>query len=58
MKCLDELIYKALRNNKKVSLFLCRDIEGGFGIKINGKVVQRNLAWECFEIELEEGERK
>jgi len=50
----DELIFKALRQRKKVSLFLCKDEEGGFGIKIEGKVIARNFPWECFEIEVED----
>ena len=54
MKYLDELIFDALRKRKKVELFLCKDEEGGFGIKIDKKVVSRNNAWEVFEIELEQ----
>jgi len=53
---LDEIIYKALRQRKKVELYLCRDVEGGFGIKIDGKIVSRNHAWESFEVELTEEE--
>ncbi len=53
MKYLDELIHKALRSRKKVTLFLCKDEEGGFGIKIDGKIVSRNNAWEVFEFELD-----
>lgn len=52
MKTYDDLIYEALRKRKKVSLFLCKDIEGGFGIKIDGKQLVRNLPWECFEMEV------
>jgi len=58
MKTLDEIIYKALRQRKKVELYLCRDLEGGFGIKIDGKIISRNQAWEIFEEELTEAERK
>jgi len=46
---LDSEIFKALRENKEVKLFLCKDEEGGFGIKINGGEVCRNMAWEVFE---------
>ena len=37
----------------KVTLFECKDKEGGFGIKIDGVEVVRNLAWETFEYDLE-----
>lgn len=46
---LDSEIFKALRENKKVKLFLCKDEEGGFGIKINDREVARNQPWEIFE---------
>jgi hypothetical protein len=49
---LDDIIFRALRKRKKVTLFLCKDIEGGFGIRIDGTEVERNLAWESFEIEV------
>ena len=51
---LDTLIIESLEDRKKVSLFLCRDAEGGFGIKIDGKIIVRNLAWEVFEYNLED----
>jgi len=50
---LDSEIFKALRQNKEVKLFLCKDIEGGFGIKINGREVCRNQPWEVFEYKFE-----
>ena len=53
-KYLDELVCNSLVSRKKVTLFLCKDKEGGFGIKINGKIVCRNLAWESLEYPLEE----
>ena len=53
-KCFDDLVYKSLRQNKKVTLFLCKDEEGGFGVKIDGKVVGRNFAWEVFEYPLQD----
>jgi len=52
-KSLDEVIGRALIKNMKVTLFMCKDEEGGFGIKINGDVIIRNLAWETFEYDLE-----
>jgi hypothetical protein len=51
---LDEVIVRALRKRMNVTLFLCKDEEGGFGFKINGKVICRNMAWECFEYKLED----
>ena len=54
IKYLDELIIRALESRKKVTLFLCKDEEGGFGIKINGKIICRNMPWESFEYSLEE----
>ena len=51
---LDSEIFKALRQNKEVKLFLCKDEQGGFGIKIDGKEVIRNEAWEVFEHKFEE----
>ena len=54
IKYLDELIVRALESRKKVALFLCKDEEGGFGIKIDGKVICRNMPWEVFEYELED----
>ena len=53
-KYLDELIMRALDSKKEVKLFLCKDEEGGFGVKIDGKQVCRNMAWECFEYPMEE----
>ena len=50
---LDTLVYEALRKRKEIKLFLCKDEEGGFGVRIDGKEVARNLAWECFECEVE-----
>ena len=50
---LDALIHEALRKKRKVSLFLCKDEEGGFGIKIDGIEVDRNFAWEIFEAEMD-----
>lgn len=52
-KYLDQLIDKSLRQRKKVELYLCKNEEGGFGIKIDGKIVGRNFAWEVFEIEID-----
>jgi len=52
-KYLDEVIGRALRRNMKVTLFLCKDKEGGFGVKINDRIIVRNLAWETFEYDLE-----
>ena len=46
---IDAVIYIALKKRKKVSLFLCRDEEGGFGVKIDGKMIGRNFPWEVFE---------
>lgn len=51
---LDELIIKALESRKKVTIFLCKDEEGGFGIKIDGKIVCRNMCWEVFEYKLDD----
>ena len=51
---LDEVIVRALRKRMKVTLFECKDKEGGLGIKINGKEVFRNLGWEAFEYEMDE----
>ena len=48
---LDSIIYYALKKRMKVELFLCRDEEGGFGVKINGKHISRNHPWETFEYE-------
>lgn len=53
-KYFDDLVYEALRKRKKVELFLCKDEEGGFGVKIEGKVVGRNFPWEVFEYPLQE----
>lgn len=53
-KFMDDVIYRALMKRHKVELFLCRDEEGGFGIKINGKIAFRNLPFELFENELED----
>ena len=50
---LDDIIFKALKKRKKVELYLCKGIEGGFGIKINKKIIVKNMAWECFEEEIE-----
>lgn len=50
----DQIIYDALRKRKKVELFLCKDEEMGFGIKIDGKQFMRNLAWESFEYPVDE----
>ncbi len=55
---LDDLIYNAFLKRKKVELYLCRGVEGGFGIKIDGKIVAKNLAWECFEEEILKRELK
>jgi len=52
-KYLDTEIMKALDRKQKVTLYLCRNIEGGFGIKIDGKIIARNMAWENFEYPLE-----
>jgi hypothetical protein len=57
-KWLDQFIWIALTKRKKVELYLCTDEEGGFGIKINGKIVSRNQAWEAFEVELSEKEKE
>jgi len=57
IKYLDQAIFEALRKRMKVELFLCKDVDGGFGIKINGKVISRNQPWEVFENELNEKEK-
>jgi len=54
LKYYDDLISRALSQKKKVTLFLCRDEEGGFGIKFDGKVIGRNFPWEIFEFEIDE----
>ena len=54
MVYLDTIIYKALRKRMKVELFLCKDEEGGFGIKVDGKIISRNHPWEIFEYEEDE----
>ena len=51
---LDSEIFKALRQNKDVRLFLCKDEEQGFGVKIDGREVCRNMAWEIFECKFSE----
>ena len=53
-KFMDDVIQGALMKRRKVELFICRDEEGGFGIKIDGKIAFRNLPWESFEVELED----
>jgi len=53
-KYLDGIIYEALCKRKEIKLFLCRNEEGGFGIKVDGKIVVRNLAWEWLEVDMEE----
>lgn len=53
-KYLDEVIMTALMKRKKVTLFLCKDREQGFGIKIDNKIIARNLAWESFEYPMED----
>jgi len=53
-KYIDDLIYEALRKRKKVTLFLCKDEEGGFGVRIDGKIIGRNFAWETFEYPIDE----
>ncbi len=53
-KYVDQIIYTALMKRKKVELYLCRDVEGGFGIKIDGKIIMRNFAWETFEYDIKE----
>ena len=53
-KYLDSIIVEALEKKKKVSLFICNDEEGGFGVKINGKIIANHLAWEVFEYDAEE----
>lgn len=50
---LDDIIHKSLKQRKKVELYLCRR-EGGFGVKIDGKIIARELPWESFEFEMEE----
>jgi hypothetical protein len=50
---LDEVVSRALRRKMKVTLFLCKDKEGGFGIKINNHIIIRNLVWENLEYDLE-----
>ena len=52
-KWMDDVIYNALMKRKKVELFLCRDSEGGYGIKVEGKIAFRNLPCEMFDTELE-----
>ena len=54
IKWLDFVIAGALMQRKKVELYLCSGVEGGFGIKVDGKIFARNLAWECFEEEIKE----
>ena len=51
---LDLEIFNALMSRKEVKLFLCKDEESGFGVKINGKEVCRNMAWEVFEYKFSE----
>ena len=51
---LDDIIFKTLKKRKKVELYLCKGIEGGFGIRIDGKIIVRNMAWECFEEEIQQ----
>ena len=51
-KYLDDIIFKALNQRKEVELYLCKGTEGGYGIKINGKIISRNRAWEDFEEEI------
>ena len=55
---LDNVIHKALKRRKKVELFLCNSVEGGFGIKIDGKIIERNIAWEIFEYEVRVNDKK
>jgi len=58
LEYLDSEIWKALRERKKVELFECKDEERGFGVKIDGREVCRNMAWEVFEYkfkDLEDG---
>ena len=45
----DQVVYEALRKRQKVELCLSRGDEGGFGIKINEKIVSKNNPWEVFE---------
>ncbi len=49
---LDDIIHKALIKRKKVTLFLCKDEESGFGVRVDGIEVDRNLPWESFEIQV------
>lgn len=58
MEWLDVIIAKALKNRKKVELYLCVGVEGGFGIKIDGKIIARYLPWESFEVEIEKKQVK
>jgi len=51
-KFMDSLISESLTKRKKVSLFLCKDEEGGFGVKIDGIEIDRNFPWETFEVEI------
>jgi len=53
-KYMDEVIFDALKSKKKVTLFLCRDLEGGFGVKVDGKIIGRNFAWETFEYPIQD----
>ena len=45
----DQVIHQALDQKQKVELCLSKGEEGGFGIKINGKIVSENNPWEIFE---------
>lgn len=47
---LSDLIQESLNKKKKVIIFKCRD--GGYGIKINNKVVIRNEPWIDFDTEI------
>jgi len=40
IKYLDQAIFEALRKRMKVELFLCKDVDGGFGIKLMEKLFQ------------------
>jgi hypothetical protein len=54
MTDIDDLVFRALKQRKKVTLFLCNDEEGGFGIKVDGKILTRNLPWESLEVEIDD----
>lgn len=50
----DQVVYEALRKRQKVELCLSMGEEGGFGIKINGKIVSKNNPWEILEYDEDE----